>query len=80
MVEEHIQQARNIHQQLDSFEAWSLQQAADLRAKAEVAEEMSDEGVETFDSIPAPAEELREAANEIETVHRRIRGDRPWPM
>lgn len=79
MVEEHLQQARTVHQQLDTFEMWSLQQAADLRAKAEVAEELSD-GAEDLDSIPASVEELQAAADQIESVHRRIRGDRPWPM
>lgn len=69
-IEQQIQQARQVHSQLDQFKQWAQNQAADLRAKAEVADEIED--IDEVNSIPADADSLREAANIISTVYRRI--------
>lgn len=67
--QQHVQQARSIHTQLDSYRSWARKQAADYRAKAEVAEEVDYEEIE---SIPGSPDELRQIARILETVAKRI--------
>lgn len=70
-LEDIAQQAQQFNQQLDAMWAWALQQAADLRAKAELAEEM-DCDPDDYDSMPGEAEEMRDVAELLDTIAMRI--------
>lgn len=72
-LQEHTERADQIHQQIDAFYEWSMRQSADLRAKAEVADELDDEDIEDMDSLPGDGGELREAAGTVESVFHRLR-------
>lgn len=72
-LDEHIERADQMHRQIDAFYEWSMRQAADLRAKAEVAGEMSEEAVEENDAIPGTPAEMNEAAERVESVFHRLR-------
>lgn len=69
-VEQALNQAQQLEMQAKQMRAWALQQAADYRAKAEVGKEIEEHGLDTdeLDTIPADPEQLRAAADEIESV------------
>lgn len=71
-VDDHIERAVQAQRQITVYHAYSLRQAADLRAKAEVADELSEEQVEELDSIPDTPERMREGARQLDNVASRI--------
>lgn len=69
VIEENVTQAAEAHARLSALRVWAIRQAADFRAKAEVADEIDHDDAE---ALPASPEELRKAADRIETVAERI--------
>lgn len=74
-----LEEVRNMvqirHQQLSQMREWSGKQAADLRAKAEVLEEL-DIDPDEFEVFPGTAEGMRAVAGELDSLYARlVRGD-----
>jgi hypothetical protein len=64
-IEENVMQAQQAHQQLDQFKAWASETATTLRTMADLMET----GAAELDHDP---DELRQAANVVQSLHDRI--------
>lgn len=68
-LEQMVQQANQMHQQISSMRVWALKQSSDIRAKAEMMEENEIEAEVFGESDP---EALHEAADTINQLAVRL--------
>lgn len=76
-IDELEEQLAQRHEQVTAIKQWAVRQAADLRAKAQVADEADD--IEDL-PIPAEARKLFELSQQLELLYDRIEnGDNKNP-
>lgn len=68
------QQIAQSHKQLDQIKYWSISQAADFRAKAELLRELDgkDIEIEELDCVPGTPTELEAKAEDLDRVAKRV--------
>lgn len=77
-LDEIQERAQELRQTTESGKLWAIRQASDLRAKAEVIEEMQEhdeipEGSPPpLDSVPGSVDEMRETAEQLEALFQQL--------
>jgi len=73
---EIVQRAQQAQRTLDEIRQWSSQQAADLRGKIELVEELEEQDIEIdldeLDSVPAERDKIESVAEMLDELNKRI--------